>query len=1118
MMVGCLLSVLSACHDHGKTPRAAVDIAPSATNLTFEGTTQPGTTISISYVFFDEHDTEGQSLFSWAINGVLTADELSFNLPNDSEGKILTFCLTPVATGGPEQDKTECIERQILGQYSIPIINNLTIEPFTTDVNVTASYDFLDDNDRHEGAPIYSWIVDNVVVSGQETITLSKDKEGKMLSLCITPIAASGENPHGDKVCTEQVIILPKVGSSPTIENLALSAFAKAGNDITVNYDFVDVDNDLQGEKAITWSIEGVEIGLGEIISLPDDSAGKLLSACITPQATTGLPASGVKVCTQNHISPTVTTLAIDEKTQPGASINATYLFVDEQGSVDQSIYKWLIDGVVVADTLTFTLPTDSEGKNLSFCLTSVATSEQIQGKEVCVEKPITGQYSAPTVTNLIVPPTTTDVNVNPTYNFVDANNRLEGVPTYSWLVDGNEVGNQSTINLAKETQGKLLSMCITPTAISGKNAQGTPVCSTPITIGAKVGTAPVINNLSLSTFAKAGNSISVNYDYVDADNDAQGTNSIVWSIEGTQFSNDTTITLPNDSAGKLLSVCLSPSAITGLPASGVQVCLQDHIAPTVTTLAIAATTQPGTSIDATYVFVDEQGSVDQSIYEWRIDGVVVASTLSFTLPSDSEGKSLTFCLTPVATSDQVQGKDMCVTKLIAGQYTFPGISNLIIPATTTGIIVAPSYTFIDANSRLEGTSIYSWLVDGIEAGTQSTINLPNTTEGKQLSVCVTPTAISGENPQGVQVCSASISIAAKVGTAPTVNNLAFSAFAKAGDDVSINYDYVDADNDAQATSLIAWSIDGTEVSQNTAITLPGNSAGKLLSVCITPSSATGLPVNGTQACTQKYIANIEISGELELFKTINLDIKGYTYNGVTWKILHPTYAPVRSTSDSSFIITGTIITESATWLVANDIEVCVDTIEEGELCFSVAEQPTSLVTGGMATELDAGHNITKRVIAPVSYIDLTIGLVTKRLHRPLNITESTRLNAITAGAVPLHTDNYQDNTPKINWTLYNQPTAVTHCTSRGFVLPVQGHDDTSDLFGLKQYYAHIQATYPQFTSSGVTNAMGWPAKYFRSSSFKSATEHYDFYLSGNDPSYIDDVDHEAVGCLSTVP
>jgi len=577
-------------------------------------------------------------------------------------------------------------------------------------------------------------------------------------------------------------------------------------------------------------------------------------------------------------------------------------------------------------------------------------------------------------------------------------------------------------------------------------------------------------------------------------------------------------ITLPSNSAGKLLSVCLTPSATTGLPASGTQVCTQDHIAPTVTSLAIDDATQPGTSINATYVFVDEQGSVDQSIYEWRIDGVVMANTLGFTLPSDSEGKSLTFCLTPVATSDLVQGKEMCVTKLIAGQYTIPSISSLIIPATTTGIIVAPSYTFIDANSRLEGTSIYLWLVDGIEAGTQSTINLPNTTEGKQLSVCVTPTAISGENPQGTQVCSASITIAAKVGTAPTVNNLAFSAFAKAGDDLSINYDYVDADNDAQSTSLIAWSIDGTEVSQNTSITLPGNSAGKLLSVCITPSSTTGLPVNGTQTCIQRYIANIEISGELELFKTINLDIKGYTYNGVTWKILHPTYAPVRSTSDSFFVITGSIITEGSSWLVANDIEVCVDTIEEGELCFSVADQPTSLVTGGMATELDAGNNITKRVIAPVSYIDLTIGIVTKRLHRPLNVTESIRLNVLTAGAVPLHTDNHQDNSPIINWTMYDQPTAVTHCTNRGFTLPVQGQDDTSDPFGLKQYYDFIQATYPQFPSSAVVHAMGWPGLYFRSSSFQSATAHYDFYLAAGHADYVDDVDHEAVACLSTVP
>jgi len=315
----------------------------------------------------------------------------------------------------------------------------------------------------------------------------------------------------------------------------------------------------------------------------------------------------------------------------------------------------------------------------------------------------------------------------------------------------------------------------------------------------------------------------------------------------------------------------------------------------------------------------------------------------------------------------------------------------------------------------------------------------------------------------------------------------------------------------------VSWLIDDIEVATSASATLPTDSKGKKLSLCITPISATGTPTQGEQICIEADVADIVIAGELTLEKTITLDIKGYTYNGVTWRILDESYSEIRSTNDSAFVITGLSETESATFIVANDIEVCIDTNEEGELCYSVAEQPTSLVTGGMPIELDVNNNITKRVISPVNFIDLTIGNVTKRLHRPLTVTESVLLNAIDSENNPLHTGVYNATSPKIDWALYDQATATSSCAGRGMVLPVQGFDDTSDPFGIQQFDTQIRAMYPQFTSSPVTRAMGWPDVYIRSSSFRNPGTHYDFYLVSGSPDYIDDTVSEGVACLSTV-
>lgn len=450
--------------------------------------------------------------------------------------------------------------------------------------------------------------------------------------------------------------------------------------------------------------------------------------------------------------------------------------------------------------------------------------------------------------------------------------------------------------------------------------------------------------------------------------------------------------------------------------------------------------------------------------------------------------------------------------------YTPPTVESINITSPlTTGIDITATYVFVDSNNRVEGSSIYLWQVDAEDFSSDLSINLPPSSEGKSLTFCVTPVALSGDNAQGEQYCSESQNIGAKAGTAPSIENLSFVGFAKAGNELSYTYDFTDEDGDAEATSLVSWLIDNTEVGTNTNFALPTDSKGKLLTLCISPVSATGLPNQGEQTCIEKDIADIVISGELALEKTISLDIKGYTYNGVTWRVLDESYSEVRSTSDSAFTITGLTETESVTFIVANDIEVCIDTIEEGELCYLVAEQPNSLVTGGMPVELDENNNITKRVISPVNYIDLTIGGVTKRLHRPLTVTESVLLNAMDSENNPLHTGVYNSTSPRVDWALYDHATATSSCAGRGMMLPVQGFDDTSDPFGLQQFDTQIRSTYPQFSSSPVTRAMGWPDQYFRSSSFRAVGSHYDFYLVSGSPDYIDDSTSEGVACLSTV-
>ena len=224
-----LILSLTACHDHGKSaspqiiedvvpddivPPIIDNIAPVANQVTIASLTQPNTVISASYTYFDEHDLEGTSLYSWLIDDIVSANSLSFILPSDSEGKDLTFCITPVAaTGETTQGAEVCVELIITGKYTKPTIETLVLtNPVTTGLEVSASYLFVDDKNRMEGDSLFSWKVNDSEFSTQPTITLAADQQGNVLVLCLTPIALSGENAIGDDTYSEDVTIVAKEG------------------------------------------------------------------------------------------------------------------------------------------------------------------------------------------------------------------------------------------------------------------------------------------------------------------------------------------------------------------------------------------------------------------------------------------------------------------------------------------------------------------------------------------------------------------------------------------------------------------------------------------------------------------------------------------------------------------------------------------------------------------------------------------------------------------------------------------------------------------------------------------------------------------------------------------
>ncbi|MCW3172117.1 hypothetical protein [Shewanella subflava] len=1022
--------------------------------------------------------------------------------------------------------------------FTPPKASNLSIEPETVvDSELSGFYLYSDNAKRPEGDSVIEWFINDEFITTSATFTPDKTVENDWIKFCITPVASYGNNNIGVKVCSTSYVIQPKVGSAPVASNVAIATPLQPGSATTASYSYSDADADLEGASLIQWRLNGVDSGNGLALTLPADSEGKSLEFCVTPIALTGEPKQGAQVCdTQtiigSYIAPVASNLGITPQATPNTLLSGDYTYFDNASRPEGvSLYSWLIDGSQVSSNSTVTLGVDSEGKSLSFCVTPVASfGNNSIGSQVCttpvVIQPKAG--SAPVASNVaIATPLQPGSATTASYSYSDADADLEGASLIQWRLNGVDSGNGLALTLPADSEGKSLEFCVTPIALTGEPKQGAQVCDTQTIIGSYI--APVASNLGISPQATPNALLSGDYTYFDNASRPEGVSLYSWLIDGGQVSSNSTVTLGVDSEGKSLSFCVTPIASFGNNSIGSQVCTTPVIiqpkagsAPVASNVAIATPLQPGSATTASYSYSDADADLEgASLTQWRLNGVDSGNGLAFTLPADSEGKSLEFCVTPIAlTGEPKQGAQVCDTQTIIGSYIAPVATNLSYsPAAVVGSTLIASYDYSDSKNRPEGSSLLTWRIDGVDYASGDTFLIPVSEESNELSFCITPIASFGENDTGLEVCTPVETIAPKLGSAPVASNLVWDAFPKANTLLSVTYDFSDADGDLEGVSLFSWKIDNVEVSQSMNYTPPINSEGQSISFCVTPVAVSGSPKVGSETCITTTLAAIFLTGELKLYETLTLDVRGYSISSVSWKSTNPSRNAVRSTDENSYTIDRDEVDESAINLIGHDIEVCVTTVEEGEICLLASSFSETKVNGGLPIALDGSNNITQRAVAPVDYIELTIGGVTKRLHRPLTIHESIRLNASLPSA-PLHDGARSENGSDVKFAQYTWPNANALCTARGMSLAVEGDTDTSDPFGLKQYFDDTKVKYPLLNSAPITMAYGWgtDGDYYWSSSDIGGGSHRDFYMVTGAPGTLADTIPEYAACIEIVP
>jgi len=261
--------------------------------------------------------------------------------------------------------------------------------------------------------------------------------------------------------------------------------------------------------------------------------------------------------------------------------------------------------------------------------------------------------------------------------------------------------------------------------------------------------------------------------------------------------------------------------------------------APSAPTIALGpdpADTDDGLSATITAGAVDPEGDGISYAYAWYLDGALSSASTTASLASSATSRSDTWTVRITPFDGRVDG-DYAEASLNIGNAA-PSVSSVMLSPSSAGVgdTITCSWSFNDPDGDSD-QSTAAWTIDGAAAGSGTTIS-SGFGEGDGVSCTVTP---SDGTDTGADV-SASMTIGNSL---PSVSAVTISpANPTASDDLSCSYTFLDADGDADS-STIAWTVRGTAAGTGATLLSGTHARGDGVTCTVTPHDGTdaGTPV-----------------------------------------------------------------------------------------------------------------------------------------------------------------------------------------------------------------------------------------------------------------------------------
>lgn len=364
---------------------------------------------------------------------------------------------------------------------------------------------------------------------------------------------------------------------APTASGLLLIGSPLVGEIKTANYNYFDINNDVEGVSEIKWFVADDAIGtnIAEITTnagnmtytLDAADAGKFISYTVLPVAATGTVSNPLHLANSAPFGPILTeetepvaaNTAITGTTEVGEILTASYDFSDAGSDLEgNSDYKWfrVDDNIgtnaieVASESLTYTIQAEDAGKFIMFIVTPVSETGW----------PLVGDadtaFSDASILFLPTPPVASDVAISGrtaveailtgSYVYSDVNDDAEEGSILNWYsVDtttGALYGGDTTLVAADTNRYEVVAADyrrqiwfeVTPVSVPTEGHDtGNVVFVATDTIAARPADyAPKAKDVVLSSIPEVGVLLSATYVYFDTIvNDPEGESIYKWYI-----------------------------------------------------------------------------------------------------------------------------------------------------------------------------------------------------------------------------------------------------------------------------------------------------------------------------------------------------------------------------------------------------------------------------------------------------------------------------------------------------------------------------------------------------------------------------------------------------------